>query len=477
MAGPFTTPVAQSTPMENRDVKDNDFKSLNVQDGMEEIDFRRETKDPTGFLDIEEMTCSFNNPTRTFNVAPVLPLVEFTYYIQGCKFKGVTDSIQIPDVSGVYFFYYDTNETLTYTYEDHNNYIDYVRAGAVYWNSTIQVATWFGDVRSNLSMSWADKRRTHFINRVEFADSDFIIHDYIDGGDGSLDSHTQVSVKPGMLYHEDIRRQVVDSATPTLPFEQKLLNIAEIPILYKLGSEIYKKTANTFPLKEGGAGLTIEYNEETSPGVWGLTNAPNNTFVAIYLFTTMDPNNPVVGFLGNLAASSPAGALDPDFLTPTGTAFGSFGFMKSLIFQTSQSFTNAVHARLFAVTDVLDTLSADRYVIDAQYGGNANTGRWLEISNNESSDDQPVYIPEDSIIRTITLQATSNIGNGKSIGFYNSSISSTTPAFIVTVPFGGSKNHTWEVTESFLKASTVAVKVVNGSIQKPVVRFWIETNI
>lgn len=37
MAGPFTTPVAISVPLENREVRDNDFQALNVQEGLESM--------------------------------------------------------------------------------------------------------------------------------------------------------------------------------------------------------------------------------------------------------------------------------------------------------------------------------------------------------------------------------------------------------------------------------------------------------
>lgn len=474
MAGPFTTPVAISVPMENRDARDNDFQSLNVQEGLEEIDFRRETKDPTGFLDLAESENSFNEGTRTFTIAPVG--AEFTYFIKGQPFIITSaTSIIIPNTSGNWFFYLDDNSTLTAS----QTHIDFggnvITAGATYWNAVTQEAVWFGDMRSNLSMTWGAKRRAHDVNRVEGRDGDFILHDLVLDGDGDDDEDAQMAITDGIMYHIDIAREVFDVATPTADWEQHLDNIAQIPIYYKdNGNLLYKKTANNFPLIED-AGNTIFYNEEISPGNWQLTNVSNNNFVAIYLFITMDPRHPVVGVLGNISASSPAQALDLTMLTaPLGDIYPGFGFLKSLVFQTSTGFTNTPKARLFATSDVIDTLSTDRYMVSATYGGNAGNNRWLEIPpSTDASDIAPILMPEDSFIRTITLQSTSIIGNAKSIAFYNNG----TEQFSVVVPAGGSNAHQFEVTEFFAKGDLISVRVKNGSISKPVVRFWIETSL
>lgn len=468
------TQEAVDTPMEKVPDRDNDFKSENVQDGLEEIDFRRETKDPTGFLHMDTSEISFDNGTLTFTITPVGS--EFVYYIKGCRFTITAPKpVTITNTSGTWFFYLDDNEALTAS----QTHIDFggvvTPAGAIYWNATIQEAVWIGDVRTDLAMRWGAKQRAHEVDRVEVRDSDFIIHDIITDGDGSLDAHAQISMLDGHLYHADVSRIVVDAAVPSADWEQHLLNISQIPIYYKDGANlIYKKAANNFAFVED-AGNTIFYNEEVTPGNWQLTNANNNQFVAVYLFVTMDPNHPVVGFLGNISASSPSKSLDPSLLIPTGEAFPSFGFLKALIFQTSTSFTNSVNARLFAISDVIDTLSTDRYVVTAWYTGNATNNRVLELVVGSDSQEEPLLIPEDSLIRTVTVQASNPIAVGKSIGFYKDS--GATFVFSVVIPTGGLKEHIFEVTESFLKGDRITVKVDNGNILKPTVRFWLETNL
>ena len=151
MAGPFTTPVAQSVPLENKDSTDNDFKSLNVQEGLEEIDFRRETKDPTGFLNFSESTISFDDNTLKFSITPTGS--EFTYYIRGCAFvKTAQEDVYITNTSGVWVIYYDDTGTLTSVQADLPYDGPQIKVGILYWNAVTQSHTWFGDPRNNLSM-------------------------------------------------------------------------------------------------------------------------------------------------------------------------------------------------------------------------------------------------------------------------------------------------------------------------------------
>ena len=114
MAGPFTTPVALSVPMENRVVRDNDFKALNVQEGLEEIDFRREKKEPTGFLDRTKSTIEIDESTRTFTISPTGS--EYVYYIRGERFVVTAPvSIQFTDTEGLWYFHFDDSENLIAT--------------------------------------------------------------------------------------------------------------------------------------------------------------------------------------------------------------------------------------------------------------------------------------------------------------------------------------------------------------------------
>ena len=492
MGGPFTFPVAEAVPLLDKDSRDNDFKSENVQDGMEETDFRRETLELIGFNNLTDSVVSFNEVTREAKIEPTNNF--YDYYMFGCLFRKTgADTVIIPDTHGVHILYLDNVGT--------GNFISYTGAGAdkpynqgegtegavngthelkvcvIYWDATNKKAILSLDARSLLSMPWALQRRSHFVTRVEHGVSDFNLENITTDGDGTLDSDAQFSFSAGKVFHEDAMFTVVDTATPVNQFEQDLggvSGLAKIPIYYRsgTGNAWFKKTANGFPLYDD-TGNTIFYNEDVA-GAWQLTNAPENSFVAIYYFATININEPVIGILGDHVGASPAQSTHKHLLSPKGLPFPAMGFIKAVIFQTSTSFTNSANARVFGVSDVLDTLSNDRYAVTGYYGGNANTGRWLEFANSESSDNEPLLIPEDSFIRTITLNSTAIIDIGKKIGFFEAS-DLVTPRFEITVPVGGLKVHQFDVTEFFNKGEEISVQVTLGNISKPVVRFWIET--
>ena len=478
MAGPFTTPVAQSVPLENKDAKDNDFKSLNVQDGLEEIDFRRETKEPTGFLNQDEVVSSFVNGTRTFTITPIS--ANFTYYIRGCAFvKTSAENIVIPNTNGIHYIYYDNVGTGNLvTTQVRKNYDDeFILVRTIYWNVSQAAIQFNGDSRSILGENWGVQRRIRNTQGAihEFGPTAFKFQNFVENGDGTLDAHAQLGITGGKLYSEDVEFTIVHSTTPSNPFEQDIDSIAQIPILYREGSGagVWRKIpANDFPMADDTGNL-IQWNEDTG-GTWQLTNASENTFVATYLFATTDPDEPIIGVLGDVDAGSPLQAIKQSLLTPIGLPYPQFSFLGVAIFQTSSDFTNTPKARLAAISNGLFADSVDRYAILASYNGNANNGRVLEVVPGEDSEDQPVLVPEDSFIRTVTLQSTSTIANGKSIGFFILP-NTTTPILTVVAPTGGQQEHQFDVAQFISKGSRLMIAVVSGSIQTPAVRFWLET--
>ena len=93
-------------------------------------------------LDDESLgTLSWDNATRTLSISPASGYSKFWYYVSNIKYeKTATESIQLPDVTGMYYIYF-TGENLAYeTYEnlDPAVFYDYAIVGLVYWNSNTQ---------------------------------------------------------------------------------------------------------------------------------------------------------------------------------------------------------------------------------------------------------------------------------------------------------------------------------------------------
>ena len=92
--------------------KDNFFNAHNLQDAVEEIDFRVLTGEPTGFPNRDDSHISFDDGSREFTIQPS-GIASFDYYIKGKK-TTITDedSVVIDDEEGMHFIYYNASGTL-----------------------------------------------------------------------------------------------------------------------------------------------------------------------------------------------------------------------------------------------------------------------------------------------------------------------------------------------------------------------------
>lgn len=469
---------ADTVQIQNRDEVDNDFKAKTVQSGLEEIDFRRETKEPTGILNRFESQISFDNATRTFTITPVGE--SFTYFIRGEQFDVTnTRTAQITDTEGIWFFHFDNTGTLIATQTEWDFEEPQAFVAIVYWDATNKKQIIFGEERHGLVMDWATHKRFHEVVGTEIGKEQFRPYNYVVQGDGSLDTHVQLALNGGSLYDEDIQIDIVDSPAPVNNFEQILSPIAQIPVYYKTGvnGDWRKKDATNFPLYED-AGNTPFFNNFTG-GAWNLTNVTNGSYITMTICITNDLNSPVIAVLAQHEYSniidSVKGVDNERVELTLGLPFTEIYFKEYLVFECRTTFANTVKARLVEIVDA-DSFTAkyDRYQVPAIYGGNANTGRYLEMFAGIDSLEAPLIFPEDGFIRTVTIKTKSSPGVGKKIGFFETS-DLVTPRFEITLE--NSLTQTINVSRLFLRGEQMSVRVTNGNLRKPALRIFIETFI
>lgn len=121
-----------------------------------------------------------------------------------------------------------------------------------------------------------------------------------------------------------------------------------------------------------------------------------------------------------------------------------------------------------------DALSNDRYVLLCSYGGNANTGRYLEFFPSIDSSLAPIYLPVQTKLLSIVASTTSN--SNAVIGFFNLTVSSTVPVY--TVNMNGTMRQTLVTGPGtpfyvFPAGSQVAVKIDTGAANKPYIYFFL----
>lgn len=133
-------------------------------------------------------------------------------------------------------------------------------------------------------------------------------------------------------------------------------------------------------------------------------------------------------------------------------------------------------------------IANDRYLVLADYGGNANTGRILEFYPGRDSQETPIYFGGGGAsVVSIICSTTANSSNAL-VSFYNTLIDPTLSVPLYTLDMNGQK-----VKEDvgFLGSPGVpaiplfnvvangqlAIKVSSGSIQKPAVQIIFSSSI
>ena len=321
------------------DVADNST----VKAHLDELAARREaqntlTKEPTGFATRTESTISFSDaaPDRTFTIAPVSS--SFTFYVKGVKFvKTVAETIQIANLAGNHFIYYNESGVLSSTQvAGPELFQDNALISIIYWNTDTNTHSYFAEERHGLQMDGATHSYLHTTFGARFI-SGLALENFSVNGNGSLDAHAQFIADEGTIRDEDL--------VLTSP-EQ-----SQIPILFRQGQLWRKKAADNFPLiYSGTAGYTgangrIPFNELVA-GSWQLTQAGTLNFVLVHFFATNDKETPIVGIQGiaqylNIPAAR--NAASSEITSLSGLPFAEFVAIGTVIFQTN-SYANTPDA-------------------------------------------------------------------------------------------------------------------------------------
>jgi|GEM_PF-2206967 len=312
---------------------------------LDELAARREaqntvTNEPTGFATRTESTTSFSDsgPDRTFTIAPVG--ASFEFYVRGIKFtKTSAETIQIPNLAGNHFIYYNASGVLSTTQVGGSVlFKENALLSIVYWNTDTNTHSYFAEERHGLVMDGETHSYLHTVFGAQYL-SGLALENFVVNGDGSLATHAQFTADEGTIRDEDLLL--------TLPAE------TQIPVLFRQGTLWRKKAADSFPvIYSGTAGYTgvsgrLPYNQLIS-GSWQLTEVANNAFVLVHLFGTNDKETPIIAIqgiaeYGNVTAARLAASTEITSLS--GLPFAEFVALGSVVFETANTYTNTPKAR------------------------------------------------------------------------------------------------------------------------------------
>lgn len=117
-------------------------------------------------------------------------------------------------------------------------------------------------------------------------------------------------------------------------------------------------------------------------------------------------------------------------------------------------------------------ISNDRYLVLAQYNGNAITNRLLEFYSGIDSEDAPLHFNGATIVTSLICSTTANGGSNATIGFYDKFADPTFTTPLYTLDMNGQT--TVEITVptatplfSIPSTGELVIKVDSNSIQKP----------
>jgi hypothetical protein len=359
----------------------------------------RPSNEPMGHEDKSESTISFNEGTRTFSIAPVS--TSFTVWCAGKRFvKTGTETVEIPDTSGLYYIYFNSSGVLSYR-TDYFVWDEDAPTAYVYWNEVDNKAYFFADERHGITLDWATHEYLHRTRGAAIANG-FGVNNYILNGDGSLDSHAKLDIADGTFFDEDLQVDITHSNTPTAnTWEQVLQGNAEIPVFYRLNNHWTKDVATEFPLKQGAS--RPQYNLNTA-GTWSATDIANNRFGVSWIIATNNLSEPIIAVLGQ-GSYTDNGSAQAEFyssLNLDGFPIVEFRPLYKIIYECKDSYTNTPSARITDVIDLRSIISSDQGVGTTPVSDHGSmTGL--------SDDDHPQYLRTDGTRTATSLTVSGSI--------------------------------------------------------------------
>lgn len=313
-------------------------------------DITVEVTDTNGFPSAQRTNTSiaFDDGNLRFTISA--SSYPYHYYQIGDKYeKSTQETIDIPDVTGLYAIYYD-GDTLSYTADPTSGEIDViirtkVLVAYVYWNAADSAHYYLGDERHGISMGPNTHTYLHFTRGAQYL-SGLALADFTTGT-GALDADAQFSTASGFIADEDLIH-IISSTTST----------EGLRIYYKTGAPAvwrYVTQTGFSVYNTGSVSGRLFFNEWTG-ATWQLTEVTaNNKFILCHVFATSDTNGKMVSIMGEAeylnvtAARSGVNTEINDILT-SGFPSGEYIPVASIIFKTNSTYGNTIKAYT-ALTD------------------------------------------------------------------------------------------------------------------------------
>jgi hypothetical protein len=312
-------------------------------------------KEPTGFETRTTSTISFNTSNRTFTIAATNAQEGFNVWLHSNLHTYFSESVQIANESKIHFIYFDGNsETLmTTSTVNEDLFLEHALVALVYWRADQQKVIYFGDERHGLRMDGATHSHLHLSIGAQYR-TGLGLNNFIVDASGSLNTHAQFGCENGVIADEDITITITDDSP------QNISTVANLPVFYRIGTQDnwYRKESTIFPLilpteVQHYSGTTRPAYNYYNGSNWVLSEVPNSQFVLVHVLATNDINTPIVAVLGNTynTKTNARKASQLELKEMQGLPFLEFVKLGSVIYETSNSYTNTPKARTVSTED------------------------------------------------------------------------------------------------------------------------------
>jgi hypothetical protein len=317
-----------------------------------------------GFQNTADYVVTWTNATRTLTIAPTA--TSFQFYSNDILYtKTALESISIPDVTGNYYFHYDTTGTLVVGTSFTGDYIMvFAFIGLVYWNST-QVSAVPDFMLEGHQAKMPSETHYYLHNTIGCAYDRAVggqLPSVTADGDGSLMTHIEFSATPGAIWDEDLQW--------IIPTKNQTDNIT---VMWRTGAAgIWNSdVASSAMVRTTGTGRAA-YNQLTG-GAWQLTEITDTQFLLMHLFTIPGAVIRWILIMGQVDYADINAAIagaSSEILTITGVPLPEYKAIASFVIQTDNTYTNSVKSRIRALASGVDFVDWRH----AQIGGAGASG-------------------------------------------------------------------------------------------------------
>jgi hypothetical protein len=353
-------------------------------DGTSWVNTVRPSSEPIGHENKADSVMSFDEGSRQFSIAPAS--TSYTVWCTGKRYvKTTTESVTIPDTSGLYYIYFNSSGSLAYK-TTFFTWDQDTPTAYIYWNENDNKAYFFADERHGVTLDWATHEYLHRTRGAAIANG-FGVNNYTLVGDGSLDAHAKIDIANGTFFDEDLQVDIEHAASPTAnTWQQRLQSGAYIPVFYRLNNHWTKDVATQFPVKNSGTRAGFNLN---TTGSWSATEIDNNKYGVMFVVATNNLNEPIISIMGQSQytdqGSAEASAWDE--LDLAGFPIVEFRPLYKIVFQTANAYTNSPKTRFVNLLDLRTVLSSGDGLLSVPVSDHGNmTGL--------SDDDHTQYLNE-----------------------------------------------------------------------------------